>query len=72
MHQLHSNMFLTKVDNVWSNISIESFIESEQNLLTQRGQMLLNQLAEFSPVYCKIEERINQLRDEIFTIVKTS
>ena len=71
MHQLQNNMFLTKVDNVWSNISIESLIESEQNLLEQRGQMLLNQLAEFSPVYCKIEERIDQLRDEIFSIVKT-
>ena len=23
MHQLQNNMFLTKVDNVWSNISIE-------------------------------------------------
>ena len=71
MHQLQNNMFLTKVDNVWSNISIESLIESEQNLLAQRGQMLLNQLAEFSPVYCKIEERIDQLRDEIFSMVKT-
>ena len=56
MHQLQNNMSLTKVDNVWSNISIESLIESEQNLLAQRGQMLLNQLAEFSPATVKLKK----------------
>ena len=71
MHQLQDNMFLTKVDNVMSNISKESLIESEQNLLAQRGQMLLNQLTKLSPVYFKIRERINLFRDEIFSIVKT-
>ena len=71
MHQLQNNMFLTKVDNVMSNVSKESLIESERNLLAQRGQMLLNQLAEFSPVYSKIRERIILFRDEIFSTVKT-
>ena len=58
MHQLQNNMFLTKVDNVWSNISIEFLIESEQNLLAQRGQMLLNQLAEFSLSTVKLKKEL--------------
>ena len=71
MHQQLNNMFLTKVDNVRSDISKEYLSESKQNLLSQRGQMLMNQLSEFSPVYCKIGERIDLLGDEIFSIVKT-
>ena len=54
-----------------SDISKEFLNESKQNLLSQRSQILMNKLAEFSPVYCKIGERIDQLRDEIFSIVET-
>ena len=58
IHRHHNDMFLAKFDNVMSDISKESLSEYEQNLLSQRSQILMNQLAEYSPVYCKLQKKL--------------